>query len=186
MGGCFGKPSLTALFHLIYTKNTNSFKLFNFLDCSIKLKLFFENLKRFFSKKNLFKNNNNCVVIKNQTYSQTTLEKRTSVKQNQLKNKLKKSSKTSLPSIAAEDNYWNDEHYDFEQFHSPHLYLIGDCISIKSSHEFNVQPKLANRDPPFIDNFLENNIGYDNFSKRIFYLNKINQVNVDGFEWDLI
>ncbi len=79
-----------------------------------------------------------------------------------------------------EETDCNDyENFEFDQFSSPELQLIG-------TNSF-----LGDEAGCFNGNDYQNIIShYDNKNisktKRQFFLNQINQVNVDGFEWDLI
>ena len=56
---------------------------------------------------------------------------------------------------------------EFDQFHSPHLYLIGNTEAAPVS--------------PIASNNCSSNL-----IKTNYYLHQINQINVDGFEWDLV
>lgn len=80
---------------------------------------------------------------------------------------------------STERNLENDSRNEFDnfesnQFNSPEFYLVGMCTPA-----CDVEPYAMNVNQQAIS--CENN-----YDKRGFGLNQVNQVNIDGFEWDLV
>ncbi len=87
---------------------------------------------------------------------------------------------TRLENNYADTDCHDYENFEFDQFNSPEFHLIGTNSFDKDKNSLN-----DDSDCHYISSISH---GDDNNSStmRQFYLNQINQVNVDGFEWDLI
>ena len=141
------------------------------------LKVFLKNLSRLPDRRN---NNNNqdrmFVIEKSENISPTSSF--TSIKYPVISNSFYNKN-SILASTNKQGNLENDSDNDFEnfessQFNSPEFYLVGVCttISDQETHKTNVHEQTSNRD--------------NNFDKQASCFNQVNQINIDGFEWDLV
>ena len=166
-------------------------------------KNFKKNIKiRLIGTKNIFKSytNTTCTFLSENISVGKIKRKKISYKKNEsLINLQIKNTDFKLEKIEPEkslqelDEYWTDENFvddnykiDFTRFQSPNLYLEKrssvcespvDLVSIQEKSFLNVPEYLA-------DNL--NYLDFDDKNNDTFYLQQINEVNVDGFEWDLV
>lgn len=136
-----------------------------------QLKIFLKNFKRF---SNTQPKGTNQPTQKNVLYSKNQKKKQLSASAASVNRDLNGTKIHRKPENYEAENFSNDyENFEYDQFNSPDFYLIGtDSLQMNS---FGTNGRIQNS----YGNNTNNN-------KRIFYLNQTNQVNVDGFEWDLV
>jgi hypothetical protein len=198
MGSCLGKSFFCFTYPNRNTTDTFKMNNLNMGDLENSTHFKFRKLDRDFLIQNykrivldLIKRNKKLKKFTQSNISQRIKELKANLKNNSGKKKqtVEACTSTSLNSSFAsishnqksnkfensEDAFWNDETYEFDQFNSPHLYLIEDSNS--SLNQIKLDQYLH-------INTMDHKINCN--SKRLFYLHQINQINVDGFEWDLI